>query len=321
MVNSPKLEMGNTTSARNTPSPHSFSYISASQTSSLLHLPRELRDVIYIYALTQQGDMRYYRKECYKTIFCSSDEYARGARNEQSPPSPWNQLQFVCRQLRQETLGLELRLNSLVFGRDLSAGEYMSKLASVQFLGFLDMCSEVWQKRIKSVRLEGASFLVDENREAVYDLHLVVYWCQLHPQTTVYLPLPINRDTGQESPSSFLIDGIMIQSAMRRSLPSGYLDNLITDLGLYHLFCNARIYRKLWRPDAGMTTWWKINRVVEVEAENFRVVPDDGPFREGQFRKGMEKWRGGGDIGGRKPVGEVGERWVELAREWYERGL
>jgi hypothetical protein len=188
------------------------------------------------------------------------------------------------------------------------------------------MCSESWQRKIKCVRLEGASFLVEENNKAVYDLHLIVYWCQIHPHTIVYLPHQVDGETGQQNPAEFFIDGIMLQSAIQRNFSKGYLFRLAFDLGLYHSLFHARMdgrrYRKLWRPDElEKPHVRKIYLEAEIGADNFRVLPEDGPFDEHAFRRAIEGMDRLSSSDRNKPVGERAERWVELARGWYERGF
>lgn len=331
MSNIPSAGPGTADPVTNVPLSASPSLISTSQTSKLLSLPRELRDITYTYALTHEdNNVHIYRSEPYRCILHGSEVHNRCIRGEQIAPTPWNQFQFVNQQLRHETLGLELRLNTLVFGQIKCDSDYMKPLASVQFLGFLDMCSESWQQTIQTVRLEGASFLVDidregasfsveENSKAVYDLHLVVYWCQLHPRTSVYLPIPLNIGAGQRHPVTFLVYGIMCLSALRPSLPPTHIHHLIADLGLYYLLHIGIIYQRLWLMGAGQMSVDGVQRNMEFEAANFRFLPDDGPFDEGAFREEMETAEGCEMV--RRPEGEVRERWVGLVREWYEKGL
>jgi len=69
-------------------------------------LSGELRNEIYEYALTAEDgtDIKVYEKDVLE-VYSNSD----GKRSSR----PLNQLKYVCRQLQQETTGLELRLNVL----------------------------------------------------------------------------------------------------------------------------------------------------------------------------------------------------------------
>ena len=70
----------------------------------LLDLPRELRDMIYEYALTEKAGL---------VVLKSSPSRLRAADNPRGPDP--NSLKFVCRQLYAETKGLGLRYNKLTF--------------------------------------------------------------------------------------------------------------------------------------------------------------------------------------------------------------
>ncbi|KAF2685275.1 hypothetical protein K458DRAFT_22226 [Lentithecium fluviatile CBS 122367] len=313
--------MVSTNTSTTYPNPTSASY-SPQQSGHLLRLPRELRDMIYTYALTHPENIYYYRDEPYKAIFCSVYELDRVVSSVQLSPAPWNQLQYVCRQLRQETFGSEFTHNALVFNSHEGAGEFMNKLSSVQFLGFLDMCHETWQKRITRVILKNASFRVTP-KKVVFDLYLIVYWCHLHPHTTVYLEDPLNYPYGhRDHPAGFLVDGMMLTAAFRHvSKPRGYVNSFCSELGLHIDYWHVQFYRQQWRPDFESKYVWRVNDRsgrVEIEGENFRLIPEDGPFDEEAFRRELEKLMEGGEI---KKGKKVGEKWVELARGWYERGI
>lgn len=72
--------------------------------SPLMRLSRELRDIIYEYALYEPKGLFVYRDQDYKATFCCS----------RRDHADFNQLKYVCRQLYHETHGLERRLNELV---------------------------------------------------------------------------------------------------------------------------------------------------------------------------------------------------------------
>jgi len=101
---------------------------------SLLALPRELRDIIYEYALTEEGGLLL--KDTYPKSF-------RGYR----PYEHWvesNRLKYVCRQLYHETKGLGLKLNDLAF---------RSYRQAKDFVAFLATCSAAQQQCIRKVTL------------------------------------------------------------------------------------------------------------------------------------------------------------------------
>jgi len=76
----------------------------------LLQLPRELRDMIYEYALTEPGGL-------VADVVRGLDAWTRfrAAENEEHQELESNQLRFVCRQLYVETSALGLRYNDLIF--------------------------------------------------------------------------------------------------------------------------------------------------------------------------------------------------------------
>lgn len=98
---------------------------------TLLTLPQEIRDIIYEFALTEKygliyqedehgvgrlcsGNLRRIVKACrFQEYGWESEDNNDGKRLRKLPVA--NQLQFTCRQLRQETKGVGLRLNRVVF--------------------------------------------------------------------------------------------------------------------------------------------------------------------------------------------------------------
>jgi len=71
----------------------------------LLDLPRELRDIIYEYVLTEKAGL---------VVLRSSPSRVRPLDDPYGPDP--NRLKLVCHQLYQETTGLGLRYNKLTFG-------------------------------------------------------------------------------------------------------------------------------------------------------------------------------------------------------------
>ena len=88
------------------------------------------------------------------------------------------------------------------------------------------------------------------------------------------------------------------------------------DLGIN--LCNATmtIYRDhFWRTDVKMSdmTWEQKAEALEntIQAENFRIIPSDGPLDEEYFLSALpERW---------EP--EVKKEALEMARGWYSEGL
>lgn len=78
--------------------------------SPLLKLPKELRDIIYEYALTEhRGLLVHYNQSLNKSLLCRFVPTYDHTRHEP------NQLRYVCRQLHIETSALGLRYNDITF--------------------------------------------------------------------------------------------------------------------------------------------------------------------------------------------------------------
>ncbi|KAH7119064.1 hypothetical protein B0J11DRAFT_582843 [Dendryphion nanum] len=271
------------------------------QESKLLQLPRELRDIICGYTLYAPGGLYYYRDRPYKASLCASEDST----------AEFNQLKYTCRILYYETVGLELTSgNNLIFVFDESRkNEYMSQQPAVQFLGFLDLSSPCRQRKIRRVYLRNGFNVEDYG---IRDLHLIVYWCQLHPTARVFWEFPVNYDAGQKSPSWFLSDGLALECAMRNT--SATIDRRARELGVYLILGQITVYREaVWRRDLreqGLGYFQKLDAMkTTIEAENFRALPYDGPLDEQAFWVGMP----GTD--------EIKMKALELARSWYRDGF
>ncbi|KAF2011861.1 hypothetical protein BU24DRAFT_465454 [Aaosphaeria arxii CBS 175.79] len=283
-------------------------------TCRLLDLPRELRDLIYTYALYSPDGLFYQRYDDYKAILSPSLESA----------VEWNQLKYTCRALYHEVAGLELQMNDeLTFVAGPSRhGKHIERMPAVQFLGFLDMCHAKWQDCVRQVHLRNLHSsmhaLVMWEDSGSQDLHLIVYWCQLHPRARVFWELPILGDIGQNDPLLFISDGIMFKNAFRSSRDHG---RLVKDLNLYLVWGTLQVYEALWRSDLKGMARHKRKLMEPIEAENFRVRPSDGPFKEADFRKTIEAEVLNRTVDGGRASPEVMQACVQLARSWYTFGI
>ncbi|KAH7091496.1 hypothetical protein FB567DRAFT_617133 [Paraphoma chrysanthemicola] len=80
----------------------------------LFELPRELRDMIYVYALSSESGL--FKDNTWPSPLNELDGHlyvTDGLNKRRSNP-----LKLVCKQLRAETTGLELSLNALTFTGD-----------------------------------------------------------------------------------------------------------------------------------------------------------------------------------------------------------
>ncbi|KAI4953366.1 hypothetical protein J4E86_006909 [Alternaria arbusti] len=110
---------------------------------SLLDLPRELRNIIYEYALTEEDGLLVQE-------WPTMHPKAAGAKYGTDA----NQLKFTCRQLYTETTGLGLRYNKVTFG---------GPCGFESFEGFIGVdCTPAHFGRVKRV------VIVQERRDKMY---------------------------------------------------------------------------------------------------------------------------------------------------------
>lgn len=287
--------------------------------SKLLQLPRELRDMIYNYALYQPSGLFYYRDQDYKSHLCASAD----------TQAEFNQLKYTCRQLRQETVGLELKLqNDVVFliGPD-RKGLYVEKLPAVQFLGFLDMCHETWRRRIHRVFLRSHHppnhQIQTYDNANIFDLHLLVRLCHNYPNFLLFWEYPLCYSSGQQEPSSFLSDGLMFELGFRsNSVNRKRVWRTFQSLNIQVALGCATIYQSMWRRDIPRSRFWQSQyREPSLEAPNFRVLPPDGPFDEDEFRHRIDTWVENFTPRRAPTTTQMKEGWVALARKWYTEGI
>jgi len=111
----------------------------------LLALPRELRDIIYEYALTEDNGLLLFERRTLGEPY--SPQRIFEGRRPTDPDVESNRLKYVCRQLYHETKGLGLKLNDLAMH---------SRRQVEAFVAFLDTCSDSQQQCIRKVTLSDA---------------------------------------------------------------------------------------------------------------------------------------------------------------------
>ena len=144
----------------------------------LLELPRELRDLIYDFALTENGGL--IKDENFDPNSGDATGRFRAAGDEAKRDA--NQLKFVCRQLRAETKGLGLRLNVLTFRFNAQQSSYR---VLMHFLTY--ECSESHLRRVKEVVL-----ITSKDRtplDETFGSPAFHAYCQKHPSTKVTIRL------------------------------------------------------------------------------------------------------------------------------------
>jgi hypothetical protein len=286
----------------------------------LLRLPRELRDQIYASAFSHEPGLYFHRTEPYKAAFSTSDTELIEA----------NQLQYTCRQLRAETLGVEWGYNDLIFQERCDVpqkGEnvYLERFPAVQFTGFMDMCDEKWRQRMRRVHLhiKGLSMPTENDLLSARDLHTVVSICESYPQMTIlwhnnlvmpfFLPL-----------LDVLGSCLMLARAVRVSSPA---DKYANELQVRVPWSQARLLHSYWhvrskdeRQRDGMCLMGKQCRT-RIMAENFRIVPFDKlAYDEGLTRKRLREEMSMDDKGAEGKMA-LYEKRVLVVREWFDNGL
>jgi hypothetical protein len=276
-------------------------------TSALLRLPRELRDKIYVYALHEPSGLYYQRTGLYGAQFTRKPDGTRTA---------FNQLQFTNRQLRQETLHLDHQLNTLIFPQLVQEdGKTASKCPAVQFMGFLEMCSELARRRLRDIRLHyNERFPKPECPvrflpiDAVHngDLLNVAFFCEEYPNVTVWwhtraiTSLCHSHDPCMTVRQTVLEAGLMLTRALRPGydLFAAYreLRMVVRDFArwnnVFHscqcrldvCWYNHRSSGSLMEPCDNFTR----ERNNYLKGQNFRWLPDVEPGWEEEFRREEE---------------------------------
>ncbi|KAI4934423.1 hypothetical protein J4E85_002280 [Alternaria conjuncta] len=236
--------------------------MACSNASSLLRLPRELRDRIYTYALHESDGLIFHREDDYKAYFCTDWRQPREA----------NQLQYTCWQLRSETLKVEWQLNDLVFlNHPERRGKFTTKTPPVQLLGFLDMCSESWRQRIRCIVLLAQDHFGDYGslsnlRHHVHDLNLVALTCENYTHMTVRWHL----DLGQNSLSDLIMYGLVVVRGLRGNAVA--VENILKELGMKPESVRMGTFLQSWcgewRRCCGFNAYENV-----LPARRFRIVP------------------------------------------------
>jgi hypothetical protein len=288
-------------------------------TRSLLQLPRELRDQIYTYALYEPTGLHYRRSGTYKAEFTTQTC---------SDGLEYNQLQYTSRQLRHETLHLDRTLNTLIFqhtptpqSRDGDDGEGneesgkpVLKDPAVQFMGFLDTCSQASRLRLRHIRLHynhcypapscenGHQLPIDVSHNA--DLAIVAGFCEQYPNVTVWwhtrsLEYLFERHGLSTSVYNTVLEvGIVFACILR---PNYDLQAVLEELHIP--IANMNYWNRVFQCGCKMDLCWFNSRAgfahdsylfdqeleKYVQADNFRLLQDVDVGWEALYRKQAEE--------------------------------
>jgi hypothetical protein len=177
-TDTPQATIASATSADTRPS-------FTSSTSPLLLLPGELRNRIYGYAFATESGI----------------EYNAGPRPQFVPRGDdtiveLNQLQYTCRQLYEETAGLEVKVNQVNF-----AGKQHNSGLAERFLEFISTCTPKKVDWLRNVtldlpdnRVEEWGFTLDMLLEQKHTMVSLGDFCHKHPLVHVrYVPEILSR--------------------------------------------------------------------------------------------------------------------------------
>jgi hypothetical protein len=288
------------------PNKHVRSRTIADSTSALLRLPRELRDEIYAYALYEPNRVYLHRENVDKANFSTSPHENRDI----------NPLQSTSRQLRAETFGLEWEFNEFIFYCDEHRnGTFMKKNPAAQFLGFLEMCTEIWRQRLRHVTLLPYTVEACENNPfLVQDLHVIMYLCKCYPLMTVrwhleLLPHACRRSTLE----AFLHNGLVFAEAVRAKFT--FDEN--KELNFRPWFGGLTLYHRFWCKDPVSGGFSGCRRSLcenMIRAKNFRIILFKERFTESECEKLFASEVAEADDDPEKKI--LDEKRLALAKEW-----
>ncbi|CAI6294588.1 unnamed protein product [Periconia digitata] len=261
-------------------------------TSPFLRLPRELRDVIYDYALYEPDGLYYWRDP-------TTNIAEFGRQPHQHVPA--NALKYTCHQLRQETLGLEFHLNQQItfVGSVKRPNDRNQPLCpAVQFLQFIDQCSEAAiQRWLRHVRLHydlGHFWASWETDYRFVDLQKVADYCESRPNINVwwYTRMLEFVRTGRDCPVgvSILDAGLDIISVFRLEKRIKYL-RISEDLyaSTPDLFIDWRWFEG-WHVEGCLRKRKLCSCNFRIRCENFRLLPEVPGDWEEQFYRYHSGW-------------------------------
>jgi hypothetical protein len=182
--------------------------------SRLLDLPRELRDMIYEYALTEdQGLLLVERDDTQKSF--------RGCRPT-DPSTESNCLKYVCRQLYYETKGLGLGLNDLTI-----RSEFREQ--TEDFTTFFATCSAGQQQCIRKVTLctDYVLFTGFEESDSQLPFGQLLQMNTSHPHITFHLYLAyLNESSGGDW---FIREATLLHYAKHGNVKHPIVNNRLHD--------------------------------------------------------------------------------------------
>ncbi|PSN61502.1 hypothetical protein BS50DRAFT_639304 [Corynespora cassiicola Philippines] len=258
-LNSPDIAMLN---IQNIPHPRVY--------GGFLCLPRELRDEIYELALTSCEQLRLRAP-------CSDPKSDEGTADEikGNTKTSFNLLQYVNKQLRDETMGLEFKLNDLTIYRDANHDIEPIQQWSTPSKATLMM------RRITVTSDEKCLSLYNHEAPTSMELPQLLYFCRANPHIDViymYRNYRINIPHSTKLSfvsielDNFVTTSVCLKAALRNntSLPEGY--------PTYPAYQNLIDKALEWRKNANLD-------LMLSGVTNFKVLPYENSLTEMETKK------------------------------------
>ncbi|OCL08073.1 hypothetical protein AOQ84DRAFT_364435 [Glonium stellatum] len=139
---------------------------------TLLGLPCELRDMVYAYVLTEPDGLHYDEMRGQLRGYPSFDGIPNIAIN------------YVCRQLRDETLHLAFKLNTIWFGHLMRDTGAESSIA--RFILFMERRSHTQRGQMRHIMLiENLEVRNNDLSMCAFEVGDVVRWCRRYPNLRI----------------------------------------------------------------------------------------------------------------------------------------
>jgi hypothetical protein len=219
-------------------------------------LPREIRDIVYQYALCDTDIYLLF----HKGKLCLQDSPFDGFSREV------NQLKYVSRQIYAETYGVEIR-NAILFEDSSEQPGAIKQCAS-----FLKTCSRAERAQIRGISLKTIAHNFDKE-VADSNLTVILGFCKDHPETLVKLHLPY----WSQGQANFMLVALSLLATVRgdkqvfAKLTSESCADRFLDL-LLSTDDQERVSHSSGRPPV-----------------NFRIFPAEELFHEATFLESCER--------------------------------
>ncbi|KAH7079750.1 hypothetical protein FB567DRAFT_552146 [Paraphoma chrysanthemicola] len=277
-----------------------------SKPTHLFDLPAEMLNMIYEYALTT--DNGHLETEILRPNYWEPDDTRKTRIRPFLDPyrtyEEFNTLKYVCKKFYEETTGLELQYNTLVFNQKARAELEPDQ----QLLTFASLCSPAKWSWIKSIELHIKALAMPYRMHLTYFLtedHLDAYarvanFCRDNPNIQVkYILNSLYWGAGYHvgaGARGIINQGIVLHKALRD-----------VDVSYLHPQEAADLleYGAVLRRGKNVSLWY---------APNLRFYPmqkkmDEMEFRRGRGSVNMDEVEGGMD------------KWIEVVNDWVKNGF